>query len=201
MNRLPPPLGLPEHRFPAAHDDAWAALSWIAGAACELGGDPDRVAVAGWSAGANLAGHLCQRARDEGGPAVVAQLLFTPVTDHAMDTLSYRDNAEGYVLTAALMSWFMDHYADADDRADPRLSLLRAPDLSGLPPAVIVTAEFDPLRDEGAAYADALRAAGGDATHLRAGGQIHTSFAAVGALVTPADVREEAFRDLTAHLR
>ena len=102
------------------------------------------------------------------------------------------------VLTAALMRWFWDHYADPSDRPDPRTAPLRAGDLSGLPPAVVVTAEFDPLRDEGTAYADALRDAGGSVTHLRAGGQIHTSLLAVGALMTPAEVREEAFRDLAA---
>ena len=191
----------PEHRFPAAHDDAWAALCWAAANVAELGGDPERIAVGGWSAGANLAGHICQRARDEGGPNIVAQLLVTPVTDHDMATRSYIDNADGYVLTAGLMRWFLDHYADETDRSDARLALLRADDLSSLPPAVVVTAEFDPLRDEGAAYADALRAAGGSATHLRAGGQIHTSLTAVGALLTPADVREEAFRNLATLLR
>lgn len=190
----------PEHRFPAAHDDAWAALTWAAANAGDLGGVADRIAVAGWSAGANLAGHVCQRARDAGGPTVVAQLLVNPVTDHAMSSQSYIDNGEGYLLTAGLMRWFMDHYADEADRADPRLALLRAEDLSSLPPAVVVTAEFDPLRDEGTDYADALRAAGGSATHLSAGGQIHTSLTAVGALLTPADVREQAFRDLASLL-
>ncbi len=183
----------PEHRFPAAHDDAWAALEWAVSAAQELGGDPDRLAVAGWSAGANLAGHVCHRARDEGAPHIAAQLLVTPVTDHRMATPSYGENADGYVLTSSLMRWFMDHYVDGARRDDDRLSILHAHDLSGLPPAVVVTAEFDPLRDEGAAYADALRAAGGSATHLRAGGQIHTSLMAVGALATPAEVREAAF--------
>lgn len=190
----------PEHRFPAAHDDAWAALTWAATNATDLGAAADRIAVAGWSAGANLAGHVCHRARAEGGPAISAQLLVTPVTDHDMSRQSYVDNGEGYVLTAALMRWFWDHYADEADRSDPRVALLRADDLAGLPPAVIVTAEFDPLRDEGAAYADALRNAGSSVRHLRAGGQIHTSLAAVGALLTPAEVREEAFRDLAALL-
>ncbi|MEL6892841.1 MAG: alpha/beta hydrolase fold domain-containing protein, partial [Actinomycetota bacterium] len=191
----------PEHRFPAAHDDAWAALRWAADNADALGGDPDRLAVAGWSAGANLAGHVCHRARDEGGPSIIAQLLVTPVTDHAMTMPSFTDNAEGYVLTASLMQWFFGHYADGDELADPRVSLLRADDLTGLPPAVVVTAEFDPLRDEGTAYADALRGAGGTVTHLRAGGQIHTSLMAVGALATPAEVREAACRALADALR
>ncbi len=191
----------PEHRFPAAHDDARSALTWAAENAAELGGDAARLAVAGWSAGANLAGHVCQRARDEGGPDIVAQLLMTPVTDHSMATGSYTANGEGFVLTAGLMGWFMDHYVDAGERSDPRLSILHADDLSGLPPAVIVTAKFDPLRDEGTAYADAVRDAGGVVTHHRADGQIHTSFSAVGALLTPAGTREEAFRDLAALLQ
>ncbi len=183
----------PEHRFPAAHEDAWAALQWVADHAVELGSDPTRIAVAGWSAGANLAGHLAHRSR-ENGPGLVAQLLVTPVTDHEMATRSFVDNGEGYILTASLMRWFWDHYADEADRSDPRVSLLRA-DLSGVAPAVIVTAEFDPLRDEGVAYANALRDAGSAATHLSAGGQIHTSLKAVGALLTPTAVREQAFDD------
>jgi|GEM_PF-17983 len=186
----------PEHRFPAAHDDAWAALQWLSNAAGDLGGDPSRLAVAGWSAGANLAAHLCQRTRDEQGPNIVGQLLVTPVTDHRMATPSFTDNAEGYVLTAALMQWFMDHYATDAERADPRLSLIDAENLSDLAPAVVVTAEFDPLRDEGAAYADALSAAGNDVSHHRADGQIHTSLTAVGTLLTPTTVRAHALSDL-----
>ncbi len=190
----------PEHRFPAAHDDAWAALTWISTNATELGGDPERLAVAGWSAGANLAGHVCHRARDEGGQRIAAQLLVTPVTDHDMSTQSYRDNADGYMLTAGLLRWFWDHYIDEADRSDPRVSLVRADDLSKLPPAVVVTAEFDPLRDEGAAYADALRSAGGSVFRLLAGGQIHTSLTAVGALLTPAEDRHKAFSNFAALL-
>jgi len=194
----------PEHRFPAAHDDAWAAYRWITAHAAELGGDPNRLVVAGWSAGANLAGHVCQRARidaPDGTPPIAAQLLVTPVTDHTMSTDSFRENAEGYVLTADLMTYFFDHYADPADRADTRISLLGTDDLSGLPPTVIVTAQFDPLRDEGDAYADAMRNAGTPVTHLRAGGQLHTSLHAVGVLITPAPVREAAFEHVAELVR
>ena len=150
----------PEARFPAAADDAFAAVQWIAAHAAELGGIPDQLAVAGWSAGANIAAVACQLARDAGGPHIVGQLLLTPVTDGAMTTASYEENGLGYVLTAPLMQWFWDHYADPADRSDPKASPLRG-DLSNLPPALIVTAEFDPLRDEGRAYAEALGRGGG----------------------------------------
>ena len=149
----------PEARFPAAADDAFAAVQWIAAHADELGGIPGQLAVAGWSAGANIAAVACQSARDAGGPAIAGQLLLTPVTDGSMSQPSYEENALGYVLTTSLMQWFWDHYADPAERSDPKASPLRG-DLSNLPPAVIVTAEFDPLRDEGVAYAEALAAAG-----------------------------------------
>src|SRR4051794_17447226 len=143
----------PESRFPAAADDAFAALQWIAAHTTELGGVPGQLIVAGWSAGGNLAAVVAQTARDAGGPEIIGQLLVTPVTDCDMERPSYIENADGYVLTKALMAWFWDHYADEAQRTDPRCSPLRAADLSGLPPAFIVTGEFDPLRDEGNAYA------------------------------------------------
>jgi cation diffusion facilitator CzcD-associated flavoprotein CzcO/acetyl esterase/lipase len=150
----------PEARFPAAADDGLAAVRWVADHAADLGGIPGALAVAGWSAGANVAAVTCQQARDAGGPPICGQLLLTPVTDCDTTRPSYRDNADGYVLTAALMAWFWDHYADPADRPNPKASPLRAPDLSNLPPAFIVTCEFDPLRDEGIAYAEALEKAG-----------------------------------------
>ena len=121
--------------------------------------------MGGWSAGANIAAVACQLARDAGGPDIAGQVLMTPVVDAAMDRPSYVENAEGYVLTAPLMRWFWDHYADPADRGDPKASPLRGT-LSGLPPALVVTAEFDPLRDEGIAFADALAAAGVPVRHL-----------------------------------
>ncbi|MEZ5266865.1 MAG: alpha/beta hydrolase fold domain-containing protein [Acidimicrobiales bacterium] len=174
----------PEARFPAAVDDAFAALVWAAGHASELGAIPDRLAVAGWSAGGNLAAVVSRLARDAGGPAVAAQLLITPVTDSDLTRPSYRENAEGFFLTAPLMHWFWDHYVDEADRTDPRVSPLRAEDLSGLPPAVVVTAQFDPLRDEGDAYAAALEAAGVAVRHLPCRGQIHTSITAVNVMLS-----------------
>jgi len=181
----------PEARFPAAVDDAFAALCWVTEHAGELGGVPGQLAVAGWSAGANLAAVVCQLARDSGGPPIAGQLLVNPVTDADMGRPSYRDNGEGYMLTAAMMRWFWDHYADPADRADPKASPLRAADLGGLPPACIVTSELDPLRDDGAAYADALRAAGVEVAYRCCRGQVHTSLTAVDLLPSGVAAREE----------
>lgn len=190
----------PEARFPAAVDDARAALTWLAANAGNFGADPSRLAVAGWSAGANLAGGLCHWARDHGGPALRAQMMVTPVTDSDMTRPSYTENGEGLALTRSLMEWFMDNYADETERLDPRVALLRAESLSSLPPAVVVTAEFDPLRDEGNAYAAAMSDAGVDVTHIEADGQIHTSLMAVNALMTPTVPREQAFAAFAALL-
>ena len=181
----------PEARFPAAPDDGFAAVRWIADNAESLGGIPGQLAVAGWSAGANVAAVVCQLARDAGGPAILGQMLLTPVTDCDLDTVSYVDNASGNILTTALMGWFWDHYADPADRTDPKASPLRAASLAGLPPAFVVTAEFDPLRDEGDAYAAALAAAGVPVRHLQARGHIHTSIAAVDVILSGARVRAE----------
>lgn len=181
----------PEDRFPAAVDDAFAALQWVADHAEALGGRPGELAVAGWSAGGNLAAVVCQLARDSGGPAISGQLLVTAVTDCAATSASYEENGDGNLLTAALMRWFLDHYVDEADRADPRVSPLRATSFAGLPPAVVVTAEFDPLRDEGAAYADALAAAGVPVRHVAARGHIHTSLHAVNMLPSGAPVRAQ----------
>ncbi|MFN0030221.1 MAG: flavin-containing monooxygenase [Acidimicrobiales bacterium] len=179
----------PEHRFPAAPLDGFAAVKWLAENAASLGAVPGQLSVAGWSAGGNIAAVVCQMARDAGGPAINGQLLITPVTDADFSRASYTDNAESYILTTALMQWFWDHYADVADRDDPRASPLRAKDLSGLPPAVVVTCEFDPLRDEGAAYAEALTAAGVEAVHLPQRGQIHTSLPAVDVVLSGASAR------------
>ena len=134
---------------------------------------------------------VCLLARDAGGPEIRGQVLITPVTDGADASPSMTDNADGFVLTKALMDWFWDHYADAAERADPRASPLRAEDLSGLPPALVITGEFDPLRDQGKAYAEALVEAGTPARHVNYPGQIHTSFTAVGAIPTANGAREE----------
>ena len=181
----------PEHRFPAAADDALVAVRWVAEHARELGGIPGQLAVAGWSAGGNLAAVTCQRVRDEGGPRILGQLLLTPVTDSGMNTGSYVENAEGYVLTVPLMRWFWDHYCDEADRADPRVSPLRAKDLSRLPPAMVVTCEFDPLRDEGQAYAATLGRAGVPVQELRARGHTHLSPTMVDVVISGEPVRAQ----------
>jgi cation diffusion facilitator CzcD-associated flavoprotein CzcO/acetyl esterase/lipase len=181
----------PEDRFPAPIDDGLAALAWVAAHAVELGGVPGQLAVGGWSAGGNIAAVVCQLARDAGGPEIAGQILITPVTDCDLSRDSYIDNAEGYVLTTALMEWFWGHYADPADRTHPKASPLRATDLSGLPPALVVTCEFDPLRDEGIAYADALTEAGVAVHHVSARGHTHTSLTMVDVVLSGADTRAE----------
>ncbi|WP_280177811.1 alpha/beta hydrolase fold domain-containing protein [Mycobacterium pseudokansasii] len=133
----------------------------------------------------------CQLARDMGWPTIVGQALITPVVDTDQARGSYFDNADGYGLTAPLMRWFFDHYADPDVRDDPRIAPLRAPDLSGLPPAIVVSAEFDPLRDEGDAYAEALAAAGVRTRHVRARGHTHLSLSMVDVVVSGAPIRAQ----------
>ena len=181
----------PEARFPAAADDGLAAATGIAEHADELGGVPGKLAVAGWSAGANIAAVTAQQAKLAGEPEIVGQVLLNPVTDGTTTRPSYTDNADGYALTASLMDWFWDHYCDPDQRSDPKASPLLADDLSGLPPALVVTCQFDPLRDEGDAYADALAAADVPVRHLQCEGQTHTSIGMVDVLVTGAYARTE----------
>jgi len=184
----------PEHRFPAAVDDSFAALRWIVEHAPELGGDAGRVAVAGDSAGGNLAAVVSQLARAE-GPAIRFQLLIYPVTDHEFTSPSMQENAEGYYLTREAMRWFYDHYlVDATEGADPRVSPLRAADLAGLPPAFVLTAQYDPLRDQGIAYADALRAAGNDVTMTLYEGLFHGFFSMFDLI----DAGKAAFDDAIA---
>jgi len=164
----------PEHRYPAAPEDCHAAVKWVAANAASLGADPKRLAVGGDSAGGNLSAVVSQMARDKGGPAIRFQLLVYPVTDADFTRRSYIDNAEGYLLTTAAMHWFWDHYIPSKpQRAEPYASPLRAADLSGLPPAWVCTAEFDPLRDEGEAYAQRLQQAGVSTTLTRFDGLIH----------------------------
>jgi cation diffusion facilitator CzcD-associated flavoprotein CzcO/acetyl esterase/lipase len=181
----------PEARFPAAADDAFAAVKWVDDHAAELGGIPGQLAVAGWSAGGNVAAVAAQMARDNGGPALKGQLLLTPVTDGTKEYASFSDNAEGYMLTRSLMNWFWDQYADTTQRSDPKASPLKASSLAGLPPATIVTAQFDPLRDEGDAYAAALAGAGVKVNHIKADGHIHTSISMVGVILSGAKYREQ----------
>ncbi len=166
----------PEHVFPAAVDDSYAALEWVAENAGSLGGDPARLAVGGDSAGGNLSAVMCLLARDRGGPKISYQMLIYPAVDMNFAFASIDENAEGYVLTKDHMTWFRGHYMAGGDLDDPRASPLLAESLEGLPPALIVTAEFDPLRDEGEAYGEALRKAGVPVQVTRYDGQVHVFF-------------------------
>ena len=164
----------PEHKFPAAIEDAYAALTWVYSHAAQFGWDPRRIAVAGDSAGANLAAVACLMSRDRNGPPIAFQALIYPITDCDFERPSYRENSEGYFLTRREMIWFWDQYVVSEaQRREPYASPLLAPSLKGLPPASIITAEYDPLRDEGEAYAAALRAAGVEVALHRYEGMIH----------------------------
>ena len=189
----------PEHPFPASGEDAYAATRWVAANAAAMGGDARRIAVGGDSAGGNLAAVVSLMARDRGGPPLVFQLLVYPVTDApSANAASYRENAEGYFLTAKMMHWFWNHYCGKNpDLSDPYLCPLRAKDLKRLPPALVVTAEFDPLRDEGEAYAARLREAGNQADLKRYPGMIH-GFFGMGPLLTKA---REATKEAASALR
>jgi acetyl esterase len=157
----------PENPFPAAVEDCFAAVSWVGANASDIGADPNRIAVAGDSAGGNLAAVMCHLARPKTEPLIDFQLLIYPSTSFRHDSPSVMTFGSGYVLNQATIEWSVSHYIPKDaDRGDIRLSPIAAPDLKGLPPAYIVTAGFDPLHDEGAAYADKLKAAGVPVTHV-----------------------------------
>jgi len=170
----------PEHPFPAAADDSVAAFAWAVAHADELGADASRVAVAGDSAGGNLAAVVAQVTRDTGVTQPVAQLLIYPGADGSVSRPSKSLFAEGFFLTRKQMDWYWDTYRGDAPSTDQRLSPLLNPDLSGLAPAVLTTAAFDPLRDEGEAYADALRAAGSTVVLRRAPGLVHGYFSMTG---------------------
>jgi acetyl esterase len=164
----------PEHKFPVPLDDCYAATEWIAVHGATIGVDRTRLAVGGDSAGGNLAAAVCLRARGNIFPALRMQVLVYPVTDHGYATTSYADNGDGYLLTTDMMRWFWDHYLSSDeDGRNPLASPLRAATHERLPPALVITAEFDPLRDEGEAYAKALLDAGVPVTATRYDGMIH----------------------------
>jgi acetyl esterase len=173
----------PEHKFPAAVEDAIAATRWIAEEAGSLGIDRQRLAVGGDSAGGNLAAVVTLDARDNGGPRLAAQLLIYPATDMGMDRPSHDRHAAQLPLTRAAMQWFVGHYlGDASEKSDWRASPLRAGRFQGLPPALVITAGFDLLCDEGDAYAEALARAGVPVSHERFAGQIH-GFLSMGRIV------------------
>lgn len=174
----------PEHRFPAAVEDCLAAVHWVARNAPVLGIDATRIAVGGDSAGGNLSAVVTQQLRDNGGPKIVFQLLIYPATDALHEGVSRTANAEGYMLDQELMTWFFHQYIGdgSTDLADPRFSPLRHADLTRLPAAHVIVAGFDPLRDEGVAYARALKAAGSDVTLAEFPGQIH-GFCSMGGVI------------------
>ena len=167
----------PEHPFPAGLHDCYAAVEWAVAEAASFGGDPSRLAVAGDSAGGNLAAAVALLARDRSGPAIGFQLLVYPCCDLDPDRWpSMRENAEGYLLSRAMMDWFTGHTFADEHRTDPYAAPVHATDLSGLPPALVVTAEYDPLRDEGEHYGNLLQAAGVPCTVTRYDGMIHGFF-------------------------
>ena len=167
----------PEAKFPAAPEDCYAATQWTALQARALGIDAGRIAVAGDSAGGNLAAVVALMCRDRGGHLPIHQLLIYPVTDFCFETASYSANGEGYFLSTDMMRWFWHHYLETDaDGAHPHASPLRAPNLAGLPPATVLTAEYDPLRDEGRAYAQRLAAAGVPTQYTNYDGVFHGFF-------------------------
>jgi len=171
----------PEHKFPAAVDDAWAATKWVIEHSSDLGIEAERLAVGGDSAGANLAAVVCQLAKRSAAPNIALQLLLYPVTDATAEAGSMHDLAKGYLLEEEGLKWFFDHYG-ASDPLDLRLSPLRANDFSSLPTAHIHTAEFDPLRDQGKAYADRLQETGVKVTYVCHSGMIHGFFSLGGVI-------------------
>jgi len=167
----------PEFTFPTAAEDAYAATRWVAADASELGVDARRLAVCGDSSGGNLAAVVPLMARDRGGPRLALQVLVYPITDYDFDRPSFRENGEGYLLTGDSMRWYWDQYVPKPaDRVHPYVAPIRAAGLGGLPPALVITAEYDPLRDEGEAYARALAAAGVPVIQSRYPGMIHAFF-------------------------
>ncbi|GAA2093191.1 alpha/beta hydrolase [Streptomyces albiaxialis] len=191
----------PEHKFPAAVEDCFAAVRWAAAHASGYGGDPGRLAVGGDSAGGNLAAVTSLLARERSGPPLAAQLLVYPNTDHHADTPSQRENTDDAFFNARSVDWYWRHYLRGpEDGASPYVSPLRARDLGGLPPALVITAEYDPLRDEGEAYARRLREAGTPAALSRYDGMIHGFFAMPGVLDAAGAALDEAAEFLRVRL-
>ena len=190
----------PEHPFPTPLEDCYTAVQWVVDHAGDLGVNQRRLAVGGDSAGGNLAAAVCLLAKQLSGPDIRFQLLVYPVTDGRMSYPSFRENGEGYLLTAGTMEWFWANYLGDADPQDPLASPLYAEDLEGLPPALVITAEFDPLRDEGEAYAQRLKQAGVLAHASRYDGQIHGFFGLSGILDGGRKAVDEAARALRAAL-
>ena len=189
----------PENKFPKPTDDSWAATLWVVEHCAELGGDAERIALGGDSAGGCIAAVVAQRAAREGAPKIAFQLLIYPVTDMSDDTESYRRFAEGFSLTADMMRWFVRTYLNSDEeKANPTAAPLRAADLSGVAPALVITASHDPLLDEGIAYGEKMRAAGVRVTHSDYAGQIHGFWNFTGRIDAALEARAEACAALRA---
>jgi acetyl esterase len=173
----------PEHKFPSAHDDAWSAFEWVTKNVEQYGGDLGRVAVMGDSVGGNLAAGVAIRAQDAGVTDLAAQVLVYPLVDPAADTASRREFAEGYVISTSDLAWFGQQYvSSAADATDPRLSLPTTPTLAGLPPTLVLTNEYDPMRDEAEEFAEQLRGAGVDVEATRFAGLVHAVYWLSGAV-------------------
>lgn len=190
----------PEFPFPTPLEDCYAAVQWVAANAASLGVDASRLAVAGDSAGGNLAAGVALLTRDRGGAALAHQLLFYPVADADFGNGSYTENGRGYFLTTEMMSWFWAHYVGAEALAagnvPPLAALCRVDNLAGLPSATVITAEYDPLRDEGEVYARRLGDAGVEAALTRVPGVIHGFASMLGV----ADVAEKTVRDASRRM-
>jgi acetyl esterase len=191
----------PEHPFPAPHDDCWAATAWLADHAHEWGGDGSRIAVCGDSAGGNLAAGVALRARDEGVALALQALVYPCIDDRPHSYPSMIENGEGLFLTATDMAWFWDHFVPPEHRSDPRAVPARAGDLAGVAPALVITAEFDPLRDEGEEYARRLAAAGVPTTVTRYPGVVHGFVTRWGAIARAEHAHDELAAVIQATLR
>lgn len=190
----------PEHKFPAATDDTFAALQWVGGHISEYGGDPARIAVMGDSAGGNLAAVAAQRARDEDGPELAAQVLIYPAIDAHADTISKREFSEGYVISTAAMDYFWDQYLNSPQEAkDPRATPSKG-NLTGLPPALVISVEYEVLRDEAEAYAEQLAAAGVKVTQQRLPGLIHGVYNMSSAVPRWTEIHDATVNFLRSHL-
>lgn len=188
----------PEHKFPVPFDDAYASTTWVVEHAAELGIDPTRVGVVGDSAGGTLAAAVCLKARDEGGPRLATQVLVHIPAGFHVKTESMVENAEGMLLEAADMDWFVEQYIrDESDGENPYAFPLHASSLGGLPPALVVTAEYDPLRDEGEFYAQRLQEAGVEVTLTRYDGIIHGFYGMTAVL----DAADRLFDEIAGHVR
>jgi acetyl esterase len=190
----------PEHVYPAAVQDSYAALQWVNDNLETLQGN-GKIGVGGESAGGNLAAVVAQQSRDRGGPPIAFQCLLYPVTDAEMSRPSYSENGSGYLLETTTMEWFWDTYCpDLEQRLNADASPLRAKNLADLPPALVVTAEFDPLRDEGNAYAHALQAAGNSATLMCCEGLVHDFFSTAAVFGCSRGPFEKTINALREHL-